>query len=115
MANEQLNHALYYLLVDQLMIPDEFKDPSKDILSLVQASQALELLGETPKADLVCKAINKQSKTIIELMTVNHCHAFNVAEANRIFKCDSLKGVPGIVETIFIKDVNTHSSPNSLH
>lgn len=46
-------------------------------------------------------------------MTVSH--AYHLAEANRIFKCDSLKGVPGQVESIFRKDLSTMAKPANLH
>ena len=70
----------------------EFKNPQADLEALVQASQALELLKDTPSPKEICTIIKKNSKALLEKLTVTH--VYNLAEVHRMFKCDTLKGIP---------------------
>jgi hypothetical protein len=39
---------------------------------LVEASEALELLGEVPSADEACRAVKKNQKQLLDKMTPSH-------------------------------------------
>lgn len=69
----------------------EFKEPHADLEALVEASQALELLGEMPSSDEACKVVKRNQKQLLDKMTPSHIH--NLAEIYRLFKCDSLSSV----------------------
>ena len=91
----------------------EFAEPHADLETLVQASQALEMLGDTYGAQEVCQAIKKNYKKLVEQPTV--AHVYNLAEIYRVYQCDSLKGVPEQVGLVLKKDVEKMTKPSNLY
>lgn len=44
---------------------NEFKNLEKDLQIVVEAAQALEILGDVPKGDQVCKGMKKALKDLM--------------------------------------------------
>jgi hypothetical protein len=91
----------------------EFTDPHADLDTVVQASQALEMLGEAYSSQEVCAVIKKNQRRLNELPNV--AHVYNLAEIYRIYKCETIKGVPEQVGQVLKKDVEKMTKPSNLY
>jgi len=91
----------------------EFTDPHHDLETIVLASQALESLGEKYAPQEVCNGVKKNHKRLVEQPTVSH--VYNLAETYRVYQCDTLKGIPEQVGSLFKKDIDKMTKPSNLY
>ena len=91
----------------------ENKDAQRDLEEIIEAAQALELLGEGPKAEEVCKVIKKITKHHQDKTTV--AQVYHLAEAYRMFKCDNLKNINEQLRSLFNNEVGKMTNPSNLH
>lgn len=84
-----------------------------DLEKVVQATHSLELLGDKPSSEEVCRAILQNKRELFERMTVSH--TYNLGEIYRNFKCEALSELPTQVKSIFSNELPKMTKPSNLY
>ena len=97
----------------QSVLSGSYIDVPKDLRVISEASQALEILKDLPKSNLVCTSLKRIQKHLSQVEQPEQL--YHLSEIQRLYKCEFLSRVPVLVDDLLSRASTDLTSVDDLY